>query len=447
MDVTRRSVLKGIGATSASLTFAGFASADGGTRYIITVENDRVHDRIEAAGFEIENELADGAVVTAVGREDAVDDPETIRGVTAAARDVQFALEEPVATEPVDEHFEEPAFWDLQWDKHVTDVERAHETATGAGSTIAVIDTGIDTSHPDLQNVDTTNSAAIIDGDITTGDGGWVHWHGTYVAGIAAAQGEGIIGTAPDADILNLRVFPEEGPLLASGSDILLALEYAAGLDVDAANISLGAGPFPPQANAGGLRAARQKVVNDVVRRGTLVAASAGNGDANLKQGGFFHLTSSVAGAMSISATGPNDKRAFYSNYGSNDIDVGAPGGGYETLKKTLCTEEGIVFGSCEEDEEGDPINCEECDPPEWPFPTNLVLSAFPGASYIWAAGTSAAAPQVTGTAALVREIAPDANARQVEQAIYHGADLVDGQSDDDLGAGRLNAADALAVL
>lgn len=149
---------------------------------------------------------------------------------------------------------------------------------------------------------------------------------------------------------------------------------------------------------------------------------------------------------MSISATAPNDKRAFYSNYGSNEIAVGTPGGGYETLKKTLCTEEGIVFGSYEENEEGNPINCEECDSPEWPFPTNLMLSAFPGASYIWAAGTSAAAPQVTGTAALVREIAPDANARQVEQAIYHGADLVNGQSDDDLGAGRLNAADALVA-
>ncbi|WP_336362028.1 S8 family peptidase [Halalkalicoccus salilacus] len=424
MELNRRSVLKGIGATSVSLTFAGFASADGEARYIVTVANDRVHDRIETAGFRIENVLADGDVVTAVGRDDAVDDLERIRGVSAVTRDVQLALEEPVATEPADEHFDEPAFWDIQWDKHVSDMERAHETATGAGSTVAVIDTGIDTSHPDLQNVDTTNSAAILDGEVTTGDGGWVHWHGTHVAGIAAAQGGGVIGMAPDAEILNLRVFPEEGDLLAAASDIMLALEYAADLGADAANISLGAGPFPPQANAGGLRAARQKVVNNVVRRGLLVSASAGNADANLKQGGYFHLTSSVAGAMSISATGPNDLRAFYSNYGSNDIDVGAPGGGYETLEKTLA-EDGV----------------------EWPFPLNLVLSTFPDKRYGWAAGTSMAAPQVTGTAALVREVAPDANARQVEQAIKNGADLVDGQSDDDLGAGRLNAADALDEL
>lgn len=444
MEWSRRSILRGIGATGVSLAFAGVASADGEARYIVTVANDRTHDRIEAAGFRIENVLADGNVVTAVGREDAVDDLEGIRNVRAATRDVRFALEEPVATEPADDHFDEPALWNLQWDKHITDVKRAHRTATGNGSTVAVIDTGIDTDHPDLQNVDTTNSAAIIDGDVTTGDGGWVHWHGTHVAGIAAAQGGGVVGTAPDAEILNLRVFSEEGPLLASASDILLALEYAADRGVDAANISLGAGPFPPQANAGGLRAARQKVVNDVVRRGTLVSASAGNADTNLKQGGFFVLTASVAGAMSISATAPNDLRSFYSNFGSSEIAVGAPGGGYETLEKTLCTEEGIVAGSCEEDDDGNPVNCEECDPPEWPYPTNLVLSTFPGASYAWAAGTSMAAPQVTGAVALVRETAPDANARQVEQAIKHGADLVDGQSDDDLGAGRLNAADAL---
>lgn len=419
-NVSRRRVLQTIGAAGATLTFAGFASAsDGRARYIVTVSNERAHDRIRAKGFAIENELAGGDVVTVVGPSDAITDLKRIGGVSAAARDFRIALEEPVAAEPLAEH-EEPDFWDIQWDKHVTDVERAHETATGAGSTVAVIDTGIDTTHSDLQNVDTENSAAIIDGEVTTGDGGWVHWHGTHVAGIAAAQGEGVVGTAPEAEILNLRVFSAEGDLLANASDIMLALEYAVDQGADAANISLGAGPYPPKANAGGLRAARQKVVNNVVRQGLLVSASAGNDDFNLKQGGHFHLTSSVAGAMSISATGPNDERSYYSNYGSNDIDVGAPGGGYETREKS-----------------------ERTDTP-WPYPLNFVLSTYPGDTYVWAGGTSMAAPQVTGAAALVREVAPDANARQVEQAIKHGADLVNGQSDDDLGAGRLNAADAL---
>jgi subtilisin family serine protease len=181
-----------------------------------------------------------------------------------------------------------------------------------------------------------------------------------------------------------------------------------------------------------------------VTALGTLLFGSAVNSDVNLQLGGFFTLPNSLAGVSSISATGPNDLRTFYSNYGTNEIDVGAPGGGYETLEKTLCTEDGTVYGSCEEDEDGDSVDCEECDPPEFPFPTNLVLSTIPGDGYARFAGTSMAAPQVTGTAALVREQHPNANARQVENAIKQGADLVQGRNDPDLGAGRLNANGAL---
>lgn len=54
------------------------------------------------------------------------------------------------------------------------------------------------------------------------------------------------------------------------------------------------------------------------------------------------------------------------------------------------------------------------------------------------------AAPQVSGTAGLVREVSPGSNARQVEQAIEQGADQVNGKNDPHPGAGRLNADDAL---
>lgn len=57
------------------------------------------------------------------------------------------------------------------------------------------------------------------------------------------------------------------------------------------------------------------------------------------------------------------------------------------------------------------------------------------------------AAPQVAGTVALIRDVDPDTNARQVEDAIKQGADLVEGRNDPDLGAGRLNASDALEDL
>lgn len=191
-------------------------------------------------------------------------------------------------------------------------------------------------------------------------------------------------------------------------------------------NMSIGTPPLPPQVNAGGIRGATEIVIENAVRRGTVTVVSAGNDDAGL-DGGEFTWPSNMAGVMTISATGPNDKRSFYSNYGTSEIDVGAPCGGYETLEKTLEMDEDEV---------------------EWPFPTNLVLNAMApdsylgqlinGAEYLYLAGTPMAAPQVTGTAAPVRDpaVKPDANAKQVEDAIKAGADLVTGRDDEDLGAG-----------
>lgn len=127
-------------------------------------------------------------------------------------------------------------------------------------------------------------------------------------------------------------------------------LTFAGAVTADA-NMSIGTSPLPPQVNAGGIRGALERIIDTATARGSVVVVSAGNAAANLQQGGYFTLPNSIAGAMSISATGPNDKRVFYSNFGTNEIDVGAPGGGYETLEKTLSTDT------------------------EWPFPTNFVFN------------------------------------------------------------------------
>ena len=446
-DINRRTLLTGIGAGTASLTFAGVVAADGETRYLVRLSDNSAERRVRRRGFTVENRLADGRVLVVTGADDASDDLEAIDDVADAVPDFAFELEGPELTETADvdpgddakgngnknghetdgTEDEEPALFDRQWDKHVTDAASAHGWATGEGRRVAIIDTGVDHTHQDLGNVNVDASATVFDGEVTD-HAGDVHYHGTHVAGITAATGAvGVLGTAPDAEVVSLRVFAvnEDGDLVAYFSDILLAMEHAAAVDADAANMSIGTPPIPPAANAAQYRRVMEPVAQAVTSQGTLLVGSAGNSDANLQQGGFFTLPNSLAGVTSISATGPNDERTFYSNYGTNEIDVGAPGGGYETLEKTL-------------NEDGDEV--------EWPFPTNLVISTVPGDGYAWLAGTSMAAPQVTGTAALVRERTPDATAKRVERDIKAGADLVDGDSDSELGAGRLNATDALDV-
>jgi subtilisin family serine protease len=482
----RRSVLKGIAAGTVSLSVVGQAAAsDGAGRYIVTTTSGGVQRRLERAGFTVERALAGGDVLLISGS----GSPADVTGVGEAVRDVRLRLERPEFDEASEPETEDESYYDLQWDKQTTNVVEAHETTTGEGTTIAIIDTGTDLDHPDLAPNVTPGALfrrvtgdgprdgvftgagndvripkdPLTDGDEITDDEGNVigydpdafeidqdrdasddvDAHGSHVAGIAAATvGEpvftpgvtGIAGTAPDATIVPHRVFywvketvdeTEVVNMSTTTADILAAIDFAANtLDVEAMNMSIGTPPLPPQYNRLGFRQAYRLVIQDAVNAGSVVVVSAGNSGTELNKGGVFTVPNSVPGAMSIGATGPNDKRVFYSNYGTNELSLAAPGGGYETLEKTLSTET------------------------EWPFPTNLVLSTTPpdvyGSAYAYFAGTSMAAPQVTGTAALVAAANTELNAEQIGSVIENGSKRATGQQKDDLGAGVLDTAGAV---
>ncbi|WP_433626798.1 S8 family serine peptidase [Halomicrococcus sp. NG-SE-24] len=457
MNQSRRTFLKGIAATGVALTAAGQVSAGDGTRYIVVGSGEGAAKRIRDAGFSVERELGGNVLVVTADDRSAL---ESVSGVSEVVVDRKMTLDAPKLEEKKETTTDEDLY-PFQWDKQVTDVPEAHETATGDGTRIAIIDTGVDVDHPDLAaNVNEDEGKLFKYGEISD-DATDVYGHGTHVAGIAAASDDGttgVVGTAPDAEIVSLRVFyyddiddDGEKELTTTRADLFTAIDHAAEIGADAANMSIGTPPIPPQDNAGGLKVGYQRVIQSASRRGTLTVVSAGNSSANLQQGGYFTLPNSVAGAMSVSATGPNDALVFYSNYGTNEVSVGAPGGGYETLKKTLCADwDGDGDGEAPIDEDGDgEEEWVDCEIPEWPYPTNLVLSSVPpelydGKYYAYFAGTSMAAPQVTGTAALVRELASDANPNEVEQAIEQGAEGTSGKSDPELGAGRLNANRAL---
>ena len=486
MTPNRRDVLKGIAAGGLSLSFAGKAIAVSGEAHYIAVGGNRgFKRRLEREGFDVERELASGDVLIISGPEDSLDELESVSGVQEVARNAYFGLEGPEIEEEVGAtEFEPPFFWENQWDKHVTDVDEAQNIATGNGARLAILDTGIDPDHPDLaENINDELSQLFSSGNpIANDDNPWdMHGHGTHVAGTAAATGAvGVIGTAPEAELVSLKVFWFEDPdghededepfLTTTTADILAAIDAAASIGADAANMSLGTPPLPPEYNRYGVRVAYERVIQHATSQGTVVVASAGNSEANLQQGGYFTVPNSTAGAMSISATAPNDELAFFSNYGTNEIDVGAPGGTYETLLKTLFgIREWVLAGEpvlrsehpleegddgelwLNEDGEvvfdvGEAEHIIEFESPAWPYPFNLVFSTVPG-SYAWFAGTSMAAPQVTGLVGLVRELQPDASANQVEMLIKQGAEEATGHSDSELGAGRINASNTVERL
>lgn len=505
---SRRDILRSAVGGATALTFAGVVSgADGQGRYIVTTTSGGVARRLEGDGFTVQRSLAGGDVLVVSGS----GDPASIRGVGEVTRNAKFQLERPEFGAEDVPTADETLYEAYQWDKQTTDAAAAHEQSTGAGASIAIIDSGVDVDHPDIAPNIVPGGLFRLAEEGIAGDSGVflagadqpvripsdplttlnqvqdysgedpvpvgyrtedfettterrvdddVDGHGTHVAGIAGAtvgsevlfEGfTGIAGMAPDASIIPHRVFywveNEVTYEKANGeevtetvinqfttfADILAAIDFAANaLGVDAMNLSLGTPPLPPQVNSAGIRKATNLVVRDAVNAGSVVVVSAGNSATELNKGGLFTLPNSVPGTMSIAATGPNDERVFYSNYGNNEIAIGAPGGGYETLEKTLSTET------------------------EWPFPLNLVLSTVPpdiyggnivSGTYAWFAGTSMAAPQVAGAAALVAAANPDLSAKKVERALTKGAEKATGREKEDVGAGVLNALGALEEL
>jgi subtilisin family serine protease len=339
----------------------------------------------------------------------------------------------------------------LQWDKQVLDIPSVHELTRGEGTRVAIIDTGVAAGHPDLQHAVNTDLSRDFTGDGYGAGGPFGGYHGTHVGGIVAANdanGEGVTGTAPATDLVDCRVFSPGQ--LASFADILAAMVYSAEIDADVANLSLGAYPIPRQGLGQFYGKSLNRVMTWVNKEGTALAIAAGNDSADLQHdGSVISLPNEGARALSISATGPigflwdadgdgevtdlespPESPAFYTNYGTNAIDLGAPGG------------------------DADP---EAAEADEEPWYHDLVLNTiavpaydddgtYLGATYGygWVAGTSMAAPQVAGAVACYRSLHPDTTTGDVEAALEGAAEVPDGYDKAFYGGGFLNILHAL---
>lgn len=191
-----------------------------------------------------------------------------------------------------------------------------------------VIDTGVQSDHPDL-NVDIANSRTFVGGTAFDENG-----HGTHVAGTIAAKDNtiGVIGVAPGALVVSVRVLNRRGSGTTSG--VIAGVDYvaAAAASGDVANMSLGGGPSD----------ALDTAVRNAASQGIKFALAAGNESDNANS----HSPARANGAniYTVSAMSSSGAFASFSNYGNPPVDVAAPGvsilstykgSGYATLSGT----------------------------------------------------------------------------------------------------------------
>lgn len=335
-----------------------------------------------------------------------------------------------------------------QWAPDAISAPQAWDAgARGRGARVAILDGGIASGHIDIAlNLDVTASTSFVPLQPFNTDVG-TFWHGTHVAGIVAApaNSRGTVGIAPEATIIGVKVLHGG---IGSFSWILAGIIYAAlrasegGGDADVINLSLGADALRSGVNAHLLNAIT-RVTNFARQRGALVVAAAGNDAVDLDHSANFIFTPAQTGAaIAISATGPMgfalgatdfDRPASYTNFGQKAIELAGPGGdfafdGFQFLPVPTCT---IV------------TNAGPITRPCWVF--DMVLApSFANASgsfYTWAAGTSMAAPAVSGVAALVVGKYGRMDPAQLATILRQSADDLGKPGNDDFyGKGRVNA-------
>ncbi|MEX2587549.1 MAG: S8 family serine peptidase [Actinomycetota bacterium] len=217
-----------------------------------------------------------------------------------------------------------------QWGLHVIGAERAWEISRGEGVIIAIIDTGVDLDHPDLEN-------KLIQGFSLVDDAGPQdrHGHGTLIAGIAGAatgNGEGIASVAPDAKILPARVFDLEGNATSSkvSDAIRLAVDTAERKDAKLVlNLSFvgpaDSSPLPGRDPAGAIfrDAAVRRAIEEAAAGGAVVVAAAGNDGTDTTA---FDAPDG-SGMIVVGASDQQGRCAPFTNYGIG-LDILAPGVG-----------------------------------------------------------------------------------------------------------------------
>lgn len=336
---------------------------------------------------------------------------------------------------PNDTHLNE------QWYLEKIGAYDAWENTTGEGDvTVAVLDSGIDLDHPDLKDNIWTNPGEVPGDGIDNDGNGYVDdvngWdfveddnspipdleespgkeaasHGTAIAGVIGAQGnngQGTAGITWDVNVMPVRILNNLGS--GQSDNARKALRYAVEQGADIVNLSFVGFQLDSQF---------RQVIEDANRAGVLIVAAVGNqGEGGLDINekpvfpACFRANDQSDTVIGVAATTHEDKKAAFSNYGSNCTDISAPGEGIFGLSYHQPEREGF----------------------EEPY------------SGYWD-GTSIASPIIAGSAALLLGAYSDATPRQVKEILQLSVDPVvrtEGYESGDLGSGRVNIARAFEI-
>jgi subtilisin family serine protease/flagellar hook assembly protein FlgD len=332
----------GRGRTRYAVTFAPGADAEAALA-VARAHGGQVKQRIpQLRVVSVEVPLhAAGAVAAALARRPGVEavTPVRIRTPHHTPDDPEYATAQPyLAT------VNAPAAWDV--------------TKGAADVLIAVVDSGVDVTHPDLAGkVAGTWDVVTGTADVTDLTG-----HGTFVAGVAAAATDnatGVAGAGFDSGLLAVKAADSTGAVFtdAEAAGIVWAADHGA----DVINVSGGSAALDP---------VEQQAVHYALGKGVAIVASAGNAGTTTPT-----YPAAYPGVLSVGAT-DGDARAASSNHGSW-VDVGAPGTG--------------------------------------------IRSTVPGGGYETRTGTSYAAPLVAGEVALLRALNPAATPEMLNSAVFQG--------------------------
>lgn len=298
----------------------------------------------------------------------------------------------------------------LQWALDDLHAEAAVAKAVGTGVTVAVLDSGVDGAHPDLQGQVLAGFDATVNppAAVPVGANGDVEGHGTFVAGVIAAvrdNGIGIAGLAPGARVLPIRVTDDTETILSSA--VVRGINLAVDRGARVINMSFGGCGFVQS---------EQDAIDAARARGVVVVASSGNLAEGHPNNGVPVYPAAYRNVLAVGAVTRGGGLAPYSVNGLF-VDVSAPGG--------------VGDGDAAQDIAG-PDRSQACATPP---------------CYSLRAGTSFAAPHVSAVAALVLSANPTLPPGEVERVLQVTAvDFGPLGRDPMFGDGRVDAVGALAL-